>query len=180
MNINDLVDKLRKDFPDLSFAARTQAYWSPRDKHIFYKLAPKTDTAIWTLFHELGHALLKHDSYMTDIDLLRKEVAAWSKAEELAIAYGFTFNDFYVQKCLETYRNWIYKRSTCPRCDARGTQNQEKEYVCLNCGAHWSVSTSRFCRPYRGSNRHRNSQTTTKSQEIHPWLFVENMSPKSD
>lgn len=175
MGINDLVEKLKDDFPSLSFVAGTRAYWSPEQQQVFYRVTTgsKEQAKMWALLHEVGHAVLAHKSYTTDIDLLRKEVEAWAKAEELAVVYGSTIDNTYAQDCLETYRQWLFKRSTCPSCGARGVQNTEKEYICLNCEMHWSVSTSRFCRPYRGVSRI--SGTQKKSQGHSPWLFVENV-----
>lgn len=173
MDIAKLVPKLKKDFPKFTFVPGTRASWSPKKQQISYNADRKDETAVWGLLHELGHAILEHTSYTTDIGLLRKEAAAWEKAESQAETYGFSIDDNYIQSCLETYRNWLYKRSACPQCGSQGIQKKEQQYSCLNCDALWKVSASRFCRPYRGSTKVI-SRSTKKSQETYPWLFVDN------
>jgi hypothetical protein len=54
----------------------------------------------------------------------------------------------HIQNCLDTYRDWLHKRSTCPRCDSHGLQTSE-QYKCYNCRAVWRVGNERFCRAYR-------------------------------
>jgi hypothetical protein len=173
MEITKLVKKLRLDFPQFTFTAAEKAYWSPETHQVYYESRPDGQISIWSLLHELGHAILDHKSYSTDVDLLQKEVAAWSQATIIATSFKIRINEDYVQNCLETYRNWLYKRSTCPECGAHGIQNESRLYYCLNCKAQWNVSRSRFCRPYRGKA---GKLRTKKSQEDSSWLFVANTS----
>jgi hypothetical protein len=170
MEINKLAAKLGVIFPQFKFVAATQACWSPETQQVHYDAKSSEQTSIWSLLHELGHAVLGHESYSTDIDLLQKEVAAWSEARVIAKDFSVSIDEEYSENCLETYRNWLYKRSTCPECGAHGIQNESRQYLCLNCKAHWNVSTSRFCRPYRGKGA-----KNKKSQESNSWLFVESV-----
>ncbi len=169
MDTNRLIKRLRAAFPEYVFAAAKQACWSPETQQIFYSTSSDEQVGAWSLLHELGHAILGHKSYNTDIDLLQKEVAAWAKASTLARSFSVDIDEAYAQNCLETYRNWLYKRSTCPECGAHGVQNESRQYYCLNCKAQWNVSTSRFCRPYRGKAE---KDRTKKSLEDTSWLFV--------
>jgi hypothetical protein len=168
MDAAKLADKLHEDFPDLTFVIGPRACWSPKDGQIAYRADGEDEADVWGLLHELGHAILKHGSYRTDIGLLRKEAAAWAKAEAIGQNYEVNIDNEYVQNCLETYRNWLYKRSLCPQCGAQGTQKKEQQYCCLNCAASWRVSISRFCRPYRS----RTKLNKEKSQEVYSRLFV--------
>lgn len=170
MEINSLVERLRLAFPKFTFVAATEACWSPEVQKIYYDADPHKKTNAWGLLHELGHAILGHGSYATDIDLLQKEAAAWVEAESVAKKFGIIIDEEYAQSCLETYRDWLYKRSTCPECEAHGIQSESRQYYCLNCRTRWNVSTSRFCRPYRGKAI---SGSTKKSQKDSSWLFVE-------
>lgn len=143
-----LVTKLRRDFPSLAFVEGPVAHWSAQAQSITYTLTDST-TEAWTLLHELGHALLGHAAYTSDTNLLQKEVEAWQQAERLAPKYGLAINDDYIQQCLDTYREWLHKRSTCPTCGTHGLQQPDNAYTCLNCRDRWQVTKQRFCRPYR-------------------------------
>lgn len=142
------VDKLRQDYASLVFVQGTTAHWSAQEKRITY-LPDDSADAQWTLLHELGHALLGHDSYESDMRLLHKEVEAWVKAKALAQKYNVKIDNEYIQQCLDTYREWLHRRSTCPSCKNHGVQQANTLYKCLNCKASWKVSQQRFCRPYR-------------------------------
>lgn len=143
-----LVKKLAADYADLKFVVGDTASWSPTSRQITYS-ADVSETAVWSLLHELGHALLGHSSYQSDIDLLQKEAAAWQKAKTISNRYSITIAAWHIQGCLDSYRDWLHKRSTCPNCDGHGIQSSESCYSCLNCLKAWKVSQERFCRPYR-------------------------------
>lgn len=143
-----LVSRLRKDFPDITFVAGEVAHWSSDNKTITYQKGTAANL-YWSLLHELGHAIANHKSYHTDVDLLQKETEAWSKAIEIAPIYNINIDDNHVQDCLDTYRDWLHKRSTCPECSSHGLQQSKALYRCFNCQTTWKVSSARFCRPYR-------------------------------
>lgn len=145
-----LISKLRADHPYLVFRPGLAHCWSPERSQIFYEDGGK-EHSVEGLLHELGHARLQHKGYASDLELLQKEVNAWEEAKRLAGVYGVTFSDDHMQDCLDTYRDWIYKRSTCPQCLSAGLQKDERHYHCLNCSHIWGVTASRFCRPYRKS-----------------------------
>lgn len=147
----DLVDKLRQAYPTLQFVASGTFRWQPNGKCIHYD----PDQIAYTpesLLHELGHALLGHNDYRSDMDLLCKERDAWNMAYQLAKGYSVIVNEDHVEDCLDTYRDWLFKRSACPSCAMQGLQKTPREYTCLNCRHTWVVSGARFCRPYRSSS----------------------------
>jgi hypothetical protein len=146
------VAKLRQDYPGIQFVKGIQALWSPRSGQVTYE-PDESAPALWTLLHELGHALLGHNSYESDTNLLHKEVVAWIKAKQLAKNYSIVISDEHIEECLDTYREWLYKRSSCPTCGNHGIQRSERLYDCLNCRDSWQVSSERFCRPYRLKKR---------------------------
>jgi hypothetical protein len=145
-----LIHRLRKDHPELTFSSSTSLCWSPNNKEISYPAAAD-DSAFAGLLHEVGHARLGHAEYLKDMELLQKEVDAWQEALRLSETYGVTISRDHIEDCLDTYRDWVHKRSLCPSCHAAGLQQAETRYVCINCGHEWHVSASRFCRPYRRS-----------------------------
>lgn len=142
------VNKLKGDYPQITFIASDVASWSAAANRISYKAKGGIE-AQWALLHELSHSLLGHSSYSGDVELLLKEVAAWERACELAFAYKLKIEGYYIQDCLDTYRDWVHRRSSCPICDVQGVQQSERLYQCLNCQTAWRVSSHRFCRPYR-------------------------------
>lgn len=144
-----IARKIESDYPQFTFVSGKVACWSPRDNEVQYTLGKTYSMA--GLFHELGHALLGHQHYQTDLDLLAKEIAAWERATMLATSYSVIIDPDHIQDCLDTYRDWLHKRSTCPTCRANGLQTGPQIYNCLNCEHTWQVSSSRFCRPYRRS-----------------------------
>lgn len=148
--MDTLLAKLQKAIPGLVFAPGTTFLWSPKSGHVMYRVSAPDDTiARWSLLHEVGHALLQHHSYKSDFELLQMEVAAWEMAESIAPDFGETIDEEHVQDCLDTYRDWLYQRSTCPTCTSCSLQTDSRTYECFNCGTVWHVSTSRLCRPYR-------------------------------
>lgn len=174
--LTQLLPLLQHDYPAVRFIAGDVFCWSPATNQVMYRrpraakkparsgrLAvdkpnssqdPNPDgvEACYSLLHELGHALLEHQRYQLDIELLQLEVAAWEHAKVLARNYGLAIDDDHIQNCLDTYRDWLYRRSICPSCTTKALQlDDQPEYRCFNCHATWRVSPSRFCRPYRKS-----------------------------
>jgi hypothetical protein len=100
--------------------------------------------------HETGHALLGHTSYQADFELVRLEAAAWERAKSLALSLDMTIDEGHIQNCLDTYRDWLHKRSLCPSCGTQSLQQGDfVHYRCHNCHTKWRVGTDRFCRAYR-------------------------------
>ncbi len=144
----ELLSTLQTDFPGFTFKTGPRFQWSPQTRTISF---PKVsgESSIWSLLHEIGHAMLEHQDYRRDIELLSLEVAAWQKAKELAIRYGVKINQNHIEDCLDDYRSWLHRRSTCPECHAVTTQATRHEYQCFNCRTRWSVSLSPLCRVQR-------------------------------
>jgi hypothetical protein len=143
-----LLKSLRKDFPAIGFESAEEFYWSPKDKNVYYKDA-KHSSDLWSLLHETSHGVLNHQTFGTDFELLQLELAAWEKAKELAVAYSITIDTDHIEDCLDTYRDWLHKRSLCPECSLKSLQEDHDTYRCLNCATSWHVSANRLCRPYR-------------------------------
>lgn len=147
-----LIDTLAAKFPKLRFTPGQQFYWSPETGEIFFEAAARGRQATWSLLHETGHALLKHKSYQADFELLRLEIAAWERARQLAEDLGITINEDHIQNSLDTYRDWLHKRSICPNCSTKCLQQSDfVHYRCFNCHTVWKVTANRFCRAYRRS-----------------------------
>jgi Zn-dependent peptidase ImmA (M78 family) len=150
MNQNKLLEKLSNHCGDsLTFSPSSSYYWSPKDRVVFYQENDESEIGLWTLLHEACHGLLNHKSYQSDFELVLLEVEAWERAEQLAKTLDLVIDSDHVQDCLDSYRDWQYKRSLCPRCDLGGIQINASSYKCMFCNDTWHVSAARFCRPYR-------------------------------
>lgn len=144
-----LLQQLKKDFPKVKFIASDRFQWSPEENAIYFTKDTKNNG--WSLLHEAGHMLCDHINYSHDFGLLRMEVEAWEKARKLAEKYNHKIDEEHIDKCLDTYRDWLHKRSSCPKCTQAGIERTTGNYHCINCGHRWKVSSERFCRPYRKS-----------------------------
>lgn len=144
------IASLQNTYPDITFHASDSFYWSPRKKVVhFVDELVDNDSGRWSLLHELGHALLDHKTFNSDFELVKLELAAWQKAEQIAKKVSVKIPNDHIQDCLDTYREWLYLRSTCPHCTNAGQQIKTSTYSCFNCNSTWQVSRSRQCRSYR-------------------------------
>lgn len=133
------------DHPQYAFEEGVDFMWSPVDSRIYF--APvDTQEGLWTLLHELAHAQLGHNEYSHDITLLRHETAAWQHAlANLGPKYNAIPSEDFIQDHLDTYRDWLNRRSTCPDCAQNGVQTNANTYSCNNCRCAWRVNEARLC-----------------------------------
>ena len=130
------LDQLKQDYPQFKFIKGDHYMWSSQKRTIYYRLP----IDLRLILHELSHGLLNHSTYILDIDLLKKEVDAWEKAKQLAKDYNIRIQPKLIKNKLETYRNWLDKRSRCPNCHLIGVQKRyNQNYSCINCHRKWSV-----------------------------------------
>lgn len=146
----DFVQKIVERYPDLrvragrKFAfrpARTIVYEEiPRREGRGEELLAKTGVGLTlneyklSLLHELGHALLEHREFRTDAERVKMERAAWEKARELCAEYGVEYDEKFVEGRLDTYRDWLHRKSLCPECGLTRYQTRDGEYHCPGCG----------------------------------------------
>jgi hypothetical protein len=149
--LEQLVSRLRLDYPEFKFRSSKQTHWSPHYKTIFFNSAEATERLKSGVLHELAHGILGHDNYSSDFELLKLESEAWALAAKLGVNYQISISEDYIQQCLDTYRDWLHRRSTCPVCGTHVMQKDSKNYQCYNCQTGWQVSGARFLRPYRRS-----------------------------
>lgn len=143
------LSRLRADYPQFRFRRGTQDYWSPGSKTIIYNGERPLVDLEYGLLHELAHALLNHRNYTSDFELLKLESEAWQTASTIAKNYGIEINEDHIQACLDTYRDWLHRRSSCPKCSMHVFQEDYDHYSCFNCQTKWSVGSDRFVRAYR-------------------------------
>ena len=136
-----LIENLRADFPQFNFVAGEDFHWNFETQTIFFTDSPDFEAQI---LHELGHALNSHANFEMDVQLLQMEVEAWQTAREISKKYGIKISDDLVENHLDTYRDWLHKRSLCPNCLVNGFQQTDLNYKCPACRAVWQTNDSRF------------------------------------
>ncbi len=139
-----LVNRLSDDYPLLTFTlTEGRCAWNPLANEVLYS----ADTAPTDILHEVGHALSGHKSYTSDVELLRMEREAWEYAvRTLAPQYGVTISEDTVETALDSYREWLHRRSLCPTCNLNGVQESRNTYRCVHCHKRWDVNEARTCR----------------------------------
>lgn len=142
-SMSSLIHKLKTDYPAIVFFETDRFSWSPETQTVSY--LAKAPNASELLLHELSHGLLDHQSYQRDIQLLTMETAAWEKAKQLADIYNVRVSEDVIQNHLDTYRDWMHSRSTCPECTATGYQSGQSSYTCAACAHEWRVNEARLC-----------------------------------
>lgn len=144
-----LLSKIRKQYPEIQFVKSTKSLWSKSELTIEYHLKDSFHDGFASLFHEIGHMELNHSKYNQDVQLIRLETQAWTQAQTIAKKHNLTIAQDYIDKCLDSYRDWLHLRSRCPNCSTQGIQKDSHKYICLNCAQNWQVTNSKFCRTYR-------------------------------
>ena len=143
-SINWLIKQLRNDYPQFQFESADEFWWSAAKKTIYIN-SSTPNSQVFSL-HELSHAILDHHKYKYDIELITLERDAWEYAKKhLAPQYAIKIDEQIVQDNLDTYRDWLHARSTCPECSATGLQTKQQSYRCLACGHQWRVNEARLC-----------------------------------
>lgn len=143
-----LLQQITSDYPGISFVLSKKTWWDPETQTVYYKKITTVE-AFWSLFHELGHMSAKHSTYRDDLELIKLEAEAWDYAKAISNTYETEIDQDYIEDCVDSYRDWLHKRSRCPGCKQTGIQKSSSVYMCLNCRREWSVTQSRFCRSYR-------------------------------
>ena len=141
-----MIAELATRYPSIAFKPGKTFMWSPQEKSIMYD--PKRvekDSGIWSLLHEIGHAIANHQSFDTDLELIKLELEAWRYARQIGESLDVVIDEGHIQDCLDSYRDWIHARSRCPECSQINPQTESGRYACFNCQTRWKVSGSQLC-----------------------------------
>lgn len=139
-----LYENVRACYPEYFFEEADEFRWSPASRTISVHF--DDIHGVERLLHELAHAELGHAHYEYDIALLALERDAWQHARRvLSPRFGIQIADAVVEDDLDTYREWMHARSTCPSCEATGLQTGARLYQCPACTATWRVNTAQRC-----------------------------------
>ena len=144
------LQQVKSDFPQFTFKHHEVFHWSPRQNCVYYNADQlKKNSGFSQLLHELSHALLGHTHYGSGVELLKMETQAWAKAQELASRYDLEINAEQIETCLDSYRDWLYLRSSCPNCKSISAEVDSNTYHCFNCLQKWTVPKDQRSRSYR-------------------------------
>lgn len=139
-----LHDELAAAFPDLTFESSDDFRWLPTKQIVQFDAGDQFLDE--RLLHEVAHSLLAHTTYSRDIELIGMERDAWHYARTtLAPHFKVDFASGVVEDDMDTYRDWLHARSTCPHCTATGLQTTVNEYSCVACGGKWRVNRAIGC-----------------------------------
>ncbi|MBR0430892.1 hypothetical protein IJJ05_01210 [Candidatus Saccharibacteria bacterium] len=122
--------KIENDFPEFRFKKGKKFAFHPPKTII---LGPNEPFDELLTLHEISHAILGHKDFKTGVGRLKMEAEAWEKAKELAALYGVEIDDDFIQWELDTYRDWLHKKSRCPKCGLTRFQTQDGDYHCPRC-----------------------------------------------
>lgn len=156
MNFDQLLQRIKNDYPEIKFEQADHFSWGPKNSQISYinpRVANQETSFCNKLLHELAHAKLNHQEYTSDAELLRIESAAWVLAKSLAKKYAVKFEQSEQESSMASYITWASSRSECPKCKKNGLQSSQTDFTCPSCGHKWNVGRSRFTRTYRQITR---------------------------
>lgn len=140
-----MLEKLKSNYPDITFSLGDRYSWNHAEKVITYANAEDENLTNHSLVHELSHAILKHSHFKNDIELLKMERDAWALTKKLLKEFGDMVDIDHIEDCLDTYRDWIYSRAKCPSCSLVGFQSSKNSYSCVFCVQSWNLPDSRLC-----------------------------------
>ena len=126
----DFLEKIKHDFKDFRFLEGRKFAFRPPKTII---LGPPEPYSELLALHEVSHAILGHKDFKTDVSRLRMESEAWEKAKELAFKYKIEAEEDVIQEQLDTYRDWLHKKSRCPKCGLTRFQSADGIYHCPRC-----------------------------------------------
>lgn len=124
------LSRIKAGFPDFVFREGKKFAFRPPKTII---LGPEEAFSELLLLHEVAHAVLGHRTFKMDAERLKMEAAAWEKASELAEEYDIGVDEDFIQGELDTYRDWLHKKSRCPSCGLTRFQTPDGQYHCPRC-----------------------------------------------
>ncbi len=129
-NSTNLLSSVKKNYPNLIFKEGNRFSFHPKKTIIYTKNSENFELL---LLHELGHALNGDFSYTTDIERLRIETHAWKTAKSLAKTFKIPFDEDFAESELDSYRDWLHKKSLCKTCGLTRYQTPDGTYHCPHC-----------------------------------------------
>ena len=135
------LNRLVSLYPNFTFRAGKKFKFRPQKTiyyippEVFELETPKDSLETFPLLlcHELAHALLGHFSYSTDLERLKIEVSSWEETKSLCKKFKIPFSEELATLELDTYRNWLDKKSRCKTCGMTRFETPDGKYLCPRC-----------------------------------------------
>lgn len=138
------IGELIAAFSDLTFIDGSEFRWDPIQTTVEY--ISDDPHSLERLLHEVAHARLAHSQFSRDVELITLERDAWHHAQtKLAPEFHIHIDPDLIEDDLNTYRDWLHARSTCPTCRATGIQTGAIVYTCIACRTTWRVNQAINC-----------------------------------
>lgn len=138
--MTEFVEELRGLYPQFWFREGKIFKYRP-GKTIF--LGPMQPNYGLLTLHELGHALCNHKDYKTLIQRLKIESEAWERAKtvlnehpEWLKKYKIEYDEDFVEEQLDTYRDWLHRKTLCKDCGLTCYQTADGRLHCPSCEAY--------------------------------------------
>jgi hypothetical protein len=122
--------RIKSDFPEFRFISGKRFSFRPPKTIV---VGPDESNDSLLLLHELGHALSGHRDFDTSVRRVKMEREAWDKAHELCPKYGIEYNEDLIEGELDTYRDWLHKKTSCPKCGLTMFQTPDGVCHCPRC-----------------------------------------------
>ena len=126
----DFFEQVLADYPEFRVRMGLKFAFRPPRAVI---IGPQETFSRLLFLHEMSHAICGHFDFRLDVERLKMESEAWEKAKELAVKYGVGIDEELIQSELDTYRDWLHKKSRCPHCGLTRFQTPDRIYHCPNC-----------------------------------------------
>lgn len=128
--MDSFLKKIESLYPEFVFKPGKKFLFRPKNTIFYVKNSTHFELL---LLHELGHALLGHYNFGTGLSRLKMESAAWDKARSLAHQFDITIDEDFIESELDTYRNWLHSRLTCPHCGLVRLETKDQKLICPRC-----------------------------------------------
>ena len=142
LKFEQFLQDVRVEYPELKFRAGKKFMYRP-PRTIMYEKQDGSEQkwCVLQLLHELGHALSGHQDFKFDVERVRMEREAWEKARELDVNYRQKYgaewlecyDEEYVEAAMDSYRDWLHRRSKCSKCGETRYQGSDGRYHCVFC-----------------------------------------------
>lgn len=122
--------RIRSDFPEFKIISGKRFSFRPPKTIV---VGPEEPNDSLLLLHELGHALSGHRNFDTSVRRVKMEREAWDKARELCSKYEVEYDEDLIEGELDTYRDWLHKKTSCPKCGLTMFQTPDGFCHCPRC-----------------------------------------------
>ena len=105
------VATLEARYPNITFIEGETFMYSPKDTSVMYD--PKRiskESGIWSLLHEIGHALANHETFKPDLELIKLEREAWRHARSIGETLDIEIDEDHIQDL----RHGVFRAQAVP------------------------------------------------------------------